>query len=46
MVYSKHEWQSGELITSAKLNNIEKNIILSAKKRHITYGKLMEELVH
>lgn len=29
-----------------KLNNIEKNIILSAKKRHITYGKLLKELVH
>lgn len=26
MVYSKHEWQSGELITSAKLNNIETGI--------------------
>lgn len=26
MVYSKHEWQSGELITSAKLNNIENGI--------------------
>ena len=32
MVYNKHEWQDGELITSGKLNHMELGIQLADKQ--------------
>ena len=32
MVYDKHEWQDGELITSGKLNHMELGIQLADKQ--------------
>ena len=40
--YQKHEWQEGELITSAGLNHIEEGI----KEAHIKANKQVEEIIN